>query len=98
MQSNNVESLPRLNLKELLTVLLKHYGIHEGVYDLAIGLKVAVGPIGPESEPLPGAAFGVADVGIIRTDKRGGFIVDAAEVNPAPRAPRASGKKKPAKT
>jgi hypothetical protein len=73
--------------KELAVILLKHEKIHEGLYDTSYEFQVAVGTLGPQaSEVLPGAMLGISRAGITKVDKSGPHTVDAAEVNPRPKA------------
>ncbi len=71
-------------ISELASVLVKHAGYHEGLYDVTLHLNMAVGQIGPSQDKLlPGAMFGVAGVGLNRVSVKGENTVDAAIVNPA---------------
>lgn len=78
-----------LTLKQLTTILIKHHGLHEGLYDLSIEFSFAVGAIGPKpDELLPGAMIGVSRIGISTPSSPGPNTVDAAEVNPRKAATR----------
>lgn len=69
--------------KDLITLLLKDQGIHEGMYDISIELQIAVGGFGPTPEQvLPGAMLGVSRIGIAKAHQVGPNTVDAAVVNP----------------
>lgn len=73
-----------LSLQDLATVLIKHYGLHEGCYDLMIEFQIGVGAVGPAPEALsPGVMIGVSKVGLIPSKSTGPATVDAAIVNPA---------------
>lgn len=73
-----------LSIKEMTTVLIKHYGHHTGHYDLMLEFKIGVGPIGTDpSNVLPGAAVGVSKFGLVPSSSVGPLSVDAAEVNPS---------------
>jgi len=85
--SIGVEPEEEVDLKELAALLIKHFGHHEGLYDLAFQLQIATGAIGPNKDSLlPGAMFGIAGVGLKRVEKLGMNTLDAADVNPAPKA------------
>lgn len=73
-----------LELKEIAEILVKHYGLHEGLYDLAIEFQIGVGPVGHGGEaPLPGGIVAVKKIGLMRTTKTGGSaVVDASVINP----------------
>lgn len=79
-----------MDLKELATLLVRQFQLHEGRYQLAIGFRLGVGPVpGPEgSQPVPGAMMGVENIGLIPApdDAKGPNIIEAAQVNPAPKA------------
>ena len=54
-----------LSITELTAVLVKHYGLNDGKYELAIEFQIGVGPVGPPNEQLlPGVIFGVKSVGL----------------------------------
>lgn len=90
-QSDPIEPL---TLRELTSLLIKHHGFREGLFETAIEFKLALGQIGPTpDEALPGAMVGVSRIGLVPADKTGPSVVDAAEVNPA----RKSSKKAQAK-
>jgi hypothetical protein len=70
-------------LEEIAVLLVKHFGYHEGLYELSFSIQVGVGQVGPTPETqLPGAAFGIGSVGLRKTSNPGPLVVDAAEVNP----------------
>lgn len=89
-------------LREITELLIKHHGLHEGLYDLAFEFQIAVGGMGFQmaaesvvadpSSILPGAMFGVRRIGISKAVKVGVSTVNAAEVNP-----RGAAKKVPTK-
>lgn len=71
-------------LREITELLVKHHGLHEGLYDLALEFQIAVGAVGPDPASIvPGAMFGVRRIGIMKTEKAGVSTVDAAQVNPS---------------
>jgi hypothetical protein len=76
-----------VQLKEVAAYLVKHYGFHEGLWDVVVEMQVAVGafagPSGP-SDVLPGAMFRVQRIGLVRVPVEGALTVNAAIVNPAP--------------
>ncbi|WP_281659853.1 hypothetical protein [Microvirgula aerodenitrificans] len=76
----------KTNMKELLLILLKHHGIHEGKYNLAVEFKVGIGPVKFDNtdDPLiPSASVGISKIGLIQNDDG----ADAAVLNPR-RKPR----------
>lgn len=73
-----------LALKDLSVLLVKHYGIHEGTFDLMLEYQIGTGAIGPDKDNLfPGAMIGVSRIGLVATSKIGPTTVDASVVNPA---------------
>ena len=71
-----------LPLKEVAALLVKHYGLQQGLWELALEMQVAIGQFGAAPEAaLPGAAFGVTRVGLVRVEQVGPRTVDAAEIN-----------------
>ena len=72
-----------LTMRDLATVLVKHYGLHDGVYDLIIEYQIGMGGVGPDpSSPVPGVMIGASKVGLIPSTTKGPTAVDAAIVNP----------------
>jgi hypothetical protein len=89
-----------LNLQSLTEVVIRHFKIHEGIYQLNVGFKIGVGGIamdgGANAVPLPGAMVGVEGVSLARIPPgvNAPNSVDAAEVNPAPKPKSKSRQKK----
>lgn len=74
-----------LSMRDLTAALIKHYGIHEGRYDLMIEFQIGMGAVGPDpASATPGAMIGVSRVGLVPAKGDGPTSVDAALVNPAP--------------
>lgn len=74
-----------VSTRELTTLLIKHYDLHEGRYDLLVEYQIGVGPVGPDPASLvPGVMFGFGRVGLLEAKGDGPTSVDAAVVNPAP--------------
>ena len=105
--NQNVPVESPLSMRDLTAVLIKHYGIHGGRYDLLIEFQIGMGAVGPDPASLiPGAMIGVSKVGLMLAKGDGPTSVDAVIVNPAPSstvakptpkvAPRISGKAKTA--
>ena len=77
-----------LSIRELATVLVKHYGLTEGKYDLMVEFQIGVGPVGPGKDSvLPGAMIGVSRIGLISATQLGPNTIDAASITP-PKKPR----------
>ena len=81
-------------LREITELLVKHHGLHEGLYDLTVEFQFAVGAVSPDQKLiLPGVMLGVSRIGIMKTEKTGAATVDAAEVNPFSPAKKITAKK-----
>ena len=72
-----------LSMRDLTAVLIRHYGIHEGCYDLLVEFRIGMGAVGPDQTSLtPGAMIGISRVGLVPSQSDGSTTVDAAIVNP----------------
>jgi hypothetical protein len=75
--------------KELATVLIKHHGLHEGLWNVFVQAGIMAGPVktGPsEEDVVPGLILPLARIGLQKQDKATPLSVDAAEVNPPSKA------------
>ncbi len=87
----NQNQTVEFSLVEMAEMLIKHQGIHEGLYNLSLRFQIAIGAVGPSPElRYPGAMVGVSHIGLAKTEegKKDSNTVNAAEVNPAPKASR----------
>lgn len=81
-------------LREITEILVKHHGLHEGLYDLAFEFQIVVGAVGPDPASIvPGAMFGIKGIGIVKAEKEGLSTVDAAQINPSSHAKKVAAKK-----
>ncbi len=91
---NDATQVGKLSLKQLAAVLVKHYGMHDGLYEASIDIQTSLGNIGMTAATVvPGAMFGVSGVGLRKATTAGLHTVDARVVNPrvgvaAPARPR----------
>lgn len=70
-------------LKQVGELLVKHYGFHEGLWDVGVEIQAAIGQFGsPPTDVLPGAMFRIARLGLTKAAQIGPFTVNAAEINP----------------
>lgn len=82
-----------LSMRDLASVLVKHYDLHKGHFDLLVEFQIGMGAVGPDPTALtPGAMIGVSRIGLMPSKADGPTTVDAAIVNPA----KKSRKKTPA--
>jgi hypothetical protein len=80
-----IVSLTPVSLKEVGALLVKHYGLREGLWDVAIEIQVGIGQFGAapaDATPLPGAMFRISRIGLNHALQVGPLTVNAAEVNP----------------
>jgi len=82
-----------LSIGEITTVLIKHYGLNEGYFDLSIEFNIGIGAVGPNPDALlPGGMFGVSRIGLVRSKNAGPLSIDAAKVNPKKRQTKRTSK------
>jgi hypothetical protein len=73
------------DFKEIVELLVKKQGIHEGYWQFTVEFGLGAANLGPSSAELrPAAVVAVAKIGITRVDELTNLAVDAAVVNPAP--------------
>lgn len=82
-------------LKEITELLIKHHGLHDGLYDLVLEFGVAIGAVGPAPDQiLPGVMVGVRRVGIAKATTSGPNTIDAAKINPTISSKKIAAEKK----
>lgn len=75
---------PALTLHELGVLLVKHYGLTEGNFEVTVTFQIGVGAFGPDADNLlPSGVIGFNRVGLRRVadGKPAPGLVNAAEVN-----------------
>jgi len=78
-----------LGIKELTAVLVKHYELHDGLYDLYLEYHFAAGNFGPSPvEMVPSTVVGISKLGLTKVLQVGPLTVDASQTNPATVTPR----------
>lgn len=86
------EVIGSYDLREITTLLIKHVGLHEGLYNLTFEFQIAVGAMGSTpAQSLPGALFGIRGIGLMKADNVGPHSVDAAVVNPVEKPSKQKG-------
>lgn len=76
-----------LSIRDLTEMLVKHYDLHEGRYDLLIEFSIGIGAVGPSQDKVtPGAMIGVQRFSLAKTLANSPSSVDAALVNPPTKA------------
>jgi hypothetical protein len=91
----NEPSQYNFELRELLIILIKNQGLHEGIWSLGFEFGMGAGNIGPtQEEARPSAFIQLKQVGLARASVEGPLALDAAKVNP----PTKTKSKSPAKT
>jgi hypothetical protein len=74
--------------KELAEILVKHQGIHDGIWGLFVNFGIGASNIGPsEADLQPAAIVPVLGIGLQKFEKETNISVDAAKVNPLPKEP-----------
>lgn len=71
--------------QEVLTLLVKSAGLHEGRWMLLVTFGFTAGNFGPDDKNMmPGAILGIQQFGLTKATPESpeGLVVDAAEVNP----------------
>lgn len=88
-----------VSLIEVGVLLIKHFDLHEGLYDVNVEFKLAVASVGPAPETrLPSVIAGVSRLGLSRVTVVGTHTVDASKVNPAKTIKKIQPKKAPSKS
>jgi hypothetical protein len=73
--------------KEIVEILLKAQGIHEGIWGLFVRFGLNAANIGESQELLrPAAIIPILELGLQRMEKESNLAVDAAKANPRPQA------------
>lgn len=68
---------------EIVELLLKKHGIHEGIWGLFVKFGLNASNVGPtEAEVMPAAIIAVLEIGLQKFDKESNIALDAAKVNP----------------
>jgi len=71
-------------LRDVGVLLVKHYGLREGLWDLALQMNVSIGQMGLTPETAsPGAMFTVQGIVLTPASVVGPLTLNAAEINPA---------------
>ena len=72
-----------LSIQELTGVLIKHYGIRDGNFDLLVEFQIGMGAIGPSPDDMkPSAIVGVNRIGLVPAQTITPLTVNASVVNP----------------
>ncbi|MEQ1600214.1 MAG: hypothetical protein ABL885_00435 [Methylophilaceae bacterium] len=89
INSEDIQQIGNFSLKELAALLVKHFNLHEGLYETSISLQVAVGAVGPTPDSVvPGAMLGITSVGLRKAEVVGLHTVDASVINPQKKTKR----------
>jgi hypothetical protein len=72
-----------VSTRDLISILIKHHGIHEGTFKLVVEFQVGQGAVGPDKDnPIPGLMLGVSRVGLLPAPSGEVGSVDASVENP----------------
>jgi hypothetical protein len=81
-----------LSLQEVAELLIKHYALTDGLYDLLVEYQIGTGAVGPDKDNLvPGAMIGVSRLGLVPATKPGPNTINASLVNPAKKPRKKTG-------
>jgi hypothetical protein len=83
--------------KEIVELLVKKQGIHDGIWGLYVKFGLGAINIGEPSAPkvlTPTAIVSVQEIGLQKFDEENNLTVDAAVFNPAPADNKAKTQKK----
>lgn len=73
--------LPPLSLREVSELLVRHYGLTEGQFDLVISYQVGAGAFGPSPEQaVPGLAVSVQQIALVPAQASNPLTIDASKV------------------
>ena len=82
--------------KEVAEALVKHQGIHEGIWGVSVQFGLHATNIGPSDQRLdPAAIVSIVNIEIQKFETETNLTVDAAKVNPRPKPKRKTAKKRP---
>jgi len=74
--------------KELVELLVKSQGLHDGIWGLFVRFGLSAANIGENDAALrPAAVIPVLEIGLQKMEKESNIAVDAAKVNPKPQTP-----------
>jgi hypothetical protein len=71
--------------KEVVEALIKHQGVHEGIWGLYVKFAIHASNVAFGSpELLPAAIVPVVEIGLLKFEEVTSLSVDASKVNPKP--------------
>lgn len=71
-----------LTLPEIGVILIRHFGLKSGLFDVAVQMKIGTGAFSPDSDNVyPSAIVGVSGIGLKKVEKPGPNTVDASTVS-----------------
>jgi len=70
-----------LDLRQPTELLVEHYGLQEGLYDLLIEFQIGTGVVNSgEGSTYPGASIGLSKLGLMRVTTLGANTIDAEKL------------------
>jgi hypothetical protein len=79
-----MQEIYQLPLKELAEVLVKYYGLKDGIYEPMIEFSIGIGNVGPaHGMTAPSAIVSVTKVGLVKADRESPNSIDASKIKPA---------------
>ena len=71
-----------LNYKEVVEAMIKHQGIHEGLWQLYVEFGIAAANLPIQNQVSPCAIIPIKKIGLHKVDKENPLTINASEVNP----------------
>lgn len=76
-------SLYNFSHKEVVEALIKHQGLHEGLWQLVVEFGIQGANMGPSPDQIvPAAIIPIIRIGLKRGEEENALCLDAAKVNP----------------
>lgn len=85
LSANNVDAMPALTIQEIITLIIKDKGIHEGFYAPQIQFGFTGEPDFIDDVLVPTVKIAIHQIGIVRMEEESPACVNAAVVNPKPK-------------
>lgn len=86
-----------LKHSDLVALLIKEFGIHDGIWTLAVELQFGALTAGADEQSLyPTGLVSVKSIGLSPGSKENNISIDASRVNPKPKKAKTKATKQPA--
>jgi hypothetical protein len=69
--------------REVVEALLRHHGLHEGIWGLHVRFGISAMNVGTtDADLMPAAIIPILEIGLQKFEKENNIAVDAAKANP----------------